>query len=80
MRCLAMLALLFAACAARQVPDGGAEKDAMAPGPPFYEACTSPCVRLSDCVIAYPNDELCPPGFSCAIKHPACTLDGAARD
>jgi hypothetical protein len=79
MRSLVLFTLLFAACAPRDVADMGSG-DAMAPGPPFLESCTSLCVRFSDCSLAYPDDDLCPPGFACSLKHPGCSVDGGARD
>lgn len=73
-----LLAALFA-CAAcpepKPVSDQGVAVDRppMVDGP-FFERCRTTCVRPGDCQIAYPNDEVCPPGFRCSFTF-ACTAD-----
>jgi hypothetical protein len=33
-----------------------------------YQACTSVCLRPSDCAQAFNDDGICPPGFLCATR------------
>jgi hypothetical protein len=35
-----------------------------------YVRCPGICVRPSDCVLAYPDDDFCPPGFVCKSTFP----------
>jgi hypothetical protein len=35
---------------------------------PVYEECRSICLRPSDCAIAYPDGNICPPGFLCSLR------------
>jgi len=32
-----------------------------------YQACSTLCVRPGDCAVAFNDDEICPPGFRCAL-------------
>jgi len=77
---LVLLGLLLAACEPRYALDAGVGNDAQPPGPPFYQRCSGPCVRLSDCALSYPDDELCQPGFTCASDVPGCRGDAGTRD
>ena len=33
-----------------------------------YQECSSICLRPRDCAIAYPDGNICPPGFLCALR------------
>ncbi len=35
-------------------------------GGPFQQECTTLCLRPSDCAVAFPDGNLCPPNFLCA--------------
>jgi hypothetical protein len=44
-----------------------------------YEECSTICLRPGDCLIAYNDDGICPPGFLCAF-HFTCVSDGGTGD
>jgi hypothetical protein len=75
------LALLLAACGGSvtelhdaAVPLDGGSHDAI-----VFESCSSICLRPSDCAIAYPDGDICPPGFECATRF-SCDSDGGGTD
>jgi hypothetical protein len=72
------LSLLFALLLSGCNPGGGpvdlGASGSVADGPVF-RVCGSICVRPSDCQVAYPDDQFCPPGFLCSNQF-ACVSDG----
>jgi hypothetical protein len=63
------LAVLLALAGCNQSPeitDGGLDATANVVDALTFERCTQVCVRPSDCATAYPDDEICPPGFACS--------------
>jgi len=44
-----------------------------------YEPCTAICLRPADCQRAFPDGDVCPPGFLCSLRF-TCALDGGAGD
>jgi hypothetical protein len=44
-----------------------------------FAECFTRCLRPSDCAVAFPDDNICPPGFRCARTF-QCVGDGGAGD
>jgi hypothetical protein len=66
MRALA-IALLLAGCGAPSIGnDAGVAVDGGVIDAIAYVRCGSYCVRPTDCLVGFPDDELCPAGFLCA--------------
>jgi hypothetical protein len=68
-----LFALLLVGCTAT-----GNGSDASAPVPdggPVFNSCTSLCYRPGSCEVAYPDGDICPPGFQCAWPF-GCATDG----
>ena len=69
-----LLVLLLAACSST---GGGADASAQSPadGGQVFATCTALCYRPGDCEVAFPDGDVCPPGFLCSL-HFSCVADG----
>ena len=68
MRLWLLLVALAGCTSAKPVADGAVD-GGMTDGL-VYERCSAVCVRPSDCALAYPDDEFCPPGYRCSTFYP----------
>ncbi len=74
MRLALALVGLLAACGHPSAQDSGVPRDASVDTAviPDNEACTTKCLRPSDCAFSYPDDDRCPTGFRCARTFLGC--------
>jgi len=70
---LALLLLLAGCAGSGNGSDAGVQLPA--DGGAVFSTCTALCYRPGDCEVAYPDDDVCPPGFLCSL-HFTCVADG----